>query len=199
MIHPRSTLRRSTHARRAGSLAAGLSLCAASLAACSDVGRSAAASAPADTTAGAVSFRLAGAGGAAIVVPAYINGRGPIDLILDTGATVTCLDSTLVRELALPRRRATIGTTVGVGGAGRVQLVQMDSLRVGEARAEELTACSLDLGALRLVGRDVRGLLGLNFLRSFRMTLDFERRTLHLTRPQDGRPSGSGALRRGAT
>ena len=120
------------------------------------------------------------------MVPAYINGRGPIDLILDTGATLTCLDSTLVRELALPPRRGTIGAAVGVGGAGRVQMVRVDSMRVGEARAQELTACSLDLAALRVVSRDVRGLLGLNFLRSFRMTLDFDRKTLQLTKPAEG-------------
>jgi predicted aspartyl protease len=176
---------------RASVLVAGLSLSTACLTACTDLGQSAAASAPADTTAGEVSFRFAGVGEAAIVVPAYINGRGPIDLILDTGATLTCLDSTLVRELALPPRRGTIGAAVGVGGAGRVQMVRVDSVRVGEARARELTACALDLGALRVVGKDVRGLLGLNFLRSFRMTLDFERRILHLTKPSDNRRSAS--------
>ena len=186
LSHGCTSPRRATR-RRAGSLIGFLCLCAASLAACSDVGRSAAASAPADSTAGAVGFRLAGVVGAAIVVPAYINGRGPIDLILDTGATLTCLDSALVRELALPPRRIAVGAAVGVGGSGRVQLARMDSLRVGEARAENITACTLDLGSLRLVGRDVRGLLGLNFLRSFRVTLDFERRTLQLTQPRERR------------
>src|SRR5215207_7528824 len=131
MIPNRSIPRRRSNGRRqAASLAVALTLCATSLGACADVGQSSAASAPADTTAGEVSFRLAGVGGAAIVVPAYINGRGPIDLILDTGATLTCLDTTLVRELALPPRRATIGAAIGVGGAGRVELVSMDSLRV---------------------------------------------------------------------
>ena len=177
--------------RRAASLLAVLSLCTAFLSACSNLGGSATASAPADTTAGEMSFRFAGAGGAAIVVPAYINGSGPIDLILDTGATLTCLDSTLVRELALPTRRGAIGAAVGVGGAGRVQIVNVDSMRVGQARAQELSVCALDLAGLRVVGRDVRGLLGLNFLRSFRMTLDFDRKTLQLTKPAEGGRSTS--------
>jgi predicted aspartyl protease len=184
------TTRRWIRWRQLGTFAASLLLCLASVLSCSDLGQSNAASAPADTVAGTVSFRLAGAGGAAIVVPVYINGRGPIDLILDTGATFTCLDSTLVRELALPARVASIGAAVGVGGSGAVRLVRVDSLRVGEVRVRALTACELDLAGLRVIGKDVRGLLGLNFLRNFRMTLDFDRRTLQLTKPQsEGRTS----------
>jgi hypothetical protein len=58
-------------------------------------------------------------------------------------------------------------------------------MRVGAASARGLTACALDLQVLRRVGPEVRGLLGLNFLRGFRVTLDFEREVLRLTRPQN--------------
>lgn len=152
--------------------------------ACSDIGGSASASAPADTAAGEVSFRLAGPGGAAMVVPAYINGEGPYDLILDTGATLTCLDASLVAELSLPERRAVRGTAVGIGGSGRVQIVAVDSLRVGNASTSGLSACALDLQALRTIGEEVRGLLGLDFLKSYRVTMDFEREVLVLTRAE---------------
>jgi predicted aspartyl protease len=156
---------------------------ASTLAACADVSGSKASSAPADTTHGGMSFRLAGANGAAIVVPAYINGRGPFELILDTGATLTCLDSSLTRELTLPVQHAVIGAGVGVAGSGRVQVVRIDSMRVGAASSKGLNACAMNLSNLRIVGANVRGLLGLNFLRNFRMTLDFDRHTLHLTEP----------------
>jgi aspartyl protease len=153
--------------------------------ACTDVSGSGGSSAPIDTTAGAIQFRLAGPNGAAIVVPAYIDGRGPFDLILDTGATLTCLDSSLARELALPVQHATIGAGIGVGGSGRVQLVRIDSLRVGRSTVTRLNACALNLSNLRIIGGGVRGLLGLNFVRNFRVTLDFDRQTLHLTKPTD--------------
>ena len=42
------------------------------------------------------------------------------------------------------------------------------------------TDCAIDLQALRVVGANVRGLLGLNVLREFRVTLDFERQILRL-------------------
>jgi predicted aspartyl protease len=166
-------------------LAAGGLLPAAGLAGCSDVrwprGTD---GAPADTTTGEVRFRMAGPGGAAIVVPVSVDGHDPVDLILDTGATLTCVDTALARAWALPEQRMAVGMAVGIGAAGRVRLHTADSLRVGTTSARRVTVCSMDLQALRAVGSDVRGLLGLNVLRNYRVTLDFERRVLQLAPPR---------------
>lgn len=135
---------------------------------------------PPDSTAGEVAFELAGPGGAALVVPVHLNGQGPFDFVLDTGATLTCVDQEVARRLGLPEARGMRGVGAGAGGAGQMRLVTLDSLRVGAARAEELTACALDLEHTARVGLEIDGLLGLNFLRSFRVTLDFEREVLHL-------------------
>ena len=149
---------------------------------CADVGRTDA-TPPADSAAGETAFQLAGAGGAAMVVPVFINGRGPIDLILDTGATITCVDTSLARELALPEQRLTVGTAIGVGGVGRVRLHRVDSLRVAGAVARRLNVCSMDLSGMRAVAPSVRGLLGLNVLKPFRVTIDFRRSVVRLEAP----------------
>lgn len=162
-----------------------LTLAALQLTAC-DIAAPARVSVPADSLAGEVPFRLAGAGGAMLLVAVMVNGDGPYDLVLDTGATLTCLDSQLVSDLELPRAAGAFGYGAGVGGSGRVDLVRVDSIRLGEAQAEELTACVLDLahlGQLHGVGASgtrVHGLLGLNFLRNYRVTLDFERNIVSL-------------------
>lgn len=140
-------------------------------------------SVPADSAAGETAFRLAGPGGAALVVPVYLDGKGPFDLILDTGATLTCVDEALARELGLRERVGAIGGAVGVGGAGRVRLYALDSLRLGATSAAGLTVCAIDLGGLAAVSPGTRGLLGLNFLKSFRVTLDFERAVVRLEAP----------------
>jgi predicted aspartyl protease len=100
--------------------------------------------------------------------------------VLDTGATITCVDLPLAERLNLPEQRGQIGLGAGVGGAGRVRLVGIDSLRLGAAEASGLTACVLDLQQVRAISPDVAGLLGLNFLKEFRVTLDFERNILLL-------------------
>jgi predicted aspartyl protease len=136
-----------------------------------------------DSTAGEVAFELAGPGGVALIVPVYLNGAGPFQLVLDTGATITCVDDGIAQRLELPERRGQIGYGAGVGATGRVRLVGLDSIRVGGAVATDITACVLDLAQLKAVSPRVDGLLGLNFLRAYRVTLDFERSVLMLQRP----------------
>lgn len=136
----------------------------------------------ADTAAGEVPLRVAGRGGAVLLVGVHINGTGPYNLVLDTGATLTCIDERLARELALPRKTGAVGLGAGVGGSSRVTLVQVDSIRVGSSTVANLTACVLDLRHLRDLGAGgVNGLLGLNFLSTFHVTLDFEQRLMTLS------------------
>jgi predicted aspartyl protease len=137
-------------------------------------------SAPADSAAGEVAFEMAGPNEAAFVVPVHINGRGPVNFVLDTGATLTCIDVSLARELQLPEEGAMTGVAIGAMAAGAIETVRMDSLRIGNAAAYDIAACRLDLEPLRRA-LGVQGLVGLNFLKQFDVGIDFERRVLTLT------------------
>ncbi|HEY8310114.1 MAG TPA: retropepsin-like aspartic protease [Gemmatimonadaceae bacterium] len=138
---------------------------------------------PPDSAASEISFRLSPRA-SAILISAYVNGKGPVDLILDTGSTLTCLDDSLTRELKLPRRIGAVGVGAGIGMSEAVQLLRVDSLRVGSAAASNITVCALDLGSLKRASPTARGLLGLNFLKSFRVNIDFQRRVLQLSAPR---------------
>lgn len=149
---------------------------------CGELGTPSRATVPPDSAAGEVPFQLVGANATAIVVPAVLNGRDSVSLILDTGATLTCLDSDVVRALNLSERTGTVGAGVSLGRSGRMRLMKLDSIRVGAASATDVTVCAVDLSNVRALSPNVRGLLGLNFLRHFRVTLDFERNVLRLQR-----------------
>jgi predicted aspartyl protease len=136
---------------------------------------------------GEVAIELAGPGEAAIVVPVLINGQGPFSFVLDTGATITCLDQELAARLELPAATGMRGFGAGIGGSGAVSLVKIEMLEVGEAAARDLVACTLDLGAISAIGIEAEGLLGLNFLKPYRMTLDFQRAVLRLETPEGDR------------
>lgn len=138
---------------------------------------------PVDSAAGEIKFELAGPGGAAVVVPVVINGQGPFDFALDTGATLTCIDQEIAKKLGLAEERGVRGIGAGMGTAGRISLVRVDSVRVGGAQVNDLMACALDLRHIETIGLGIDGLLGLNFLKSFRMTLDFQRDVLLLRTP----------------
>lgn len=139
--------------------------------------------APADSAAGEIAFQLAGQNGAAVLVPVSINGEGPFDFVLDTGATMTCIDAALADRLQLPPLTGAMGMGAGATGSGRLRLVRIDSVRVAGASATGLPGCVLDLAHIQDVGFEADGLLGLNFLKPFRVTLDFERSVLILRAP----------------
>lgn len=70
------------------------------------------------------------------------------------------------------------------GGGGNVTAsrVQLSSLAVGAARQEDLTAAASDfLTPLNAaLGSKLQGIVGYNFLRSYRVTLDYPRGALRL-------------------
>lgn len=151
---------------------------------CVDTGAPERAEVTTETGEAGVPIRLAGPGGAALLVPVRINGTGPYDFVLDTGATLTCLDSALADSLGLPEASGRIGVGAGIGGRpGSMRMIRIDSLSVGDAAAEGLTGCAVDLEQFRELGLEAHGLLGLNFLTSFRVALDFEAERLTLTDP----------------
>ncbi len=158
-----------------------VALAAPALGACG-VGGPSRVTTPADSAAGEIAFDLVGPGEAALVVPVEINGEGPFQFILDTGATLTCVADSTAARLDLPERPSA-GVGVGVGGTGRLRLARVDSLRIGEARAYDLPVCLIDLAHAGIIGAPIDGLVGLNVLKEFRVSLDFERRVLRLDDP----------------
>lgn len=131
---------------------------------------------------GQVRFEMAPPNDAAILVPVKINGQGPYTFILDTGATFTCIDQKLVDKLKLPEWRGQFGVGV-LMPAGDVRLVSLDSFEVGQIKATDMKACAIEFSRLQAGGLDAQGLVGLNFLKSFRMSIDFKNKILHLEKP----------------
>jgi hypothetical protein len=64
-----------------------------------------------------------------------------------------------------------------------MKLLKIDTLEVGEAKATGLTVCSIDLNRIAPPGAGIKGLVGLNFLKSYRVTIDFEKKSLRLEKP----------------
>jgi predicted aspartyl protease len=139
--------------------------------------------APAAVRPGEVRIEMAGPNGAAVLVPVTINGQGPFKFVLDTGATMTTIEPSLAGSLGLREAVGARGYGAGIGGAGAIKLVQAESVQMGTASAKDIMLGVVDLQALKLIGPEVKGLIGLNFLKPYRMTIDFQRQTLQLETP----------------
>jgi predicted aspartyl protease len=117
-------------------------------------------------------FRLAGGAQPVILLPVQVNGRGPFDFILDTGAGTSLVSSELGREFDIK----IVGSTDGQGAGGKVSvsLAKVDSLAVGESKVSDVDVGIIDLSNIgKTVGERVDGDLGYNFLKHFRVTINY--------------------------
>lgn len=101
-----------------------------------------------------------------MVVPVYINGRGPFGFVVDTGASVSVVASELVDVCSLPP--AGQANVHGIAGVEPANLAQVRRLAVGEVASSNLVIPTLPRARL---GAD--GLLGVDMLKGRQMRLDF--------------------------
>ena len=119
-----------------------------------------------------VKFRLAGGAQPLILLPVQVNDRGPFDFILDTGAGTSLLSSDLAKELNVE----IIGSKDGhsAGGKVSVSLAKVDSLAVGETKLLDVDVGVVDLAHIgKTIGAKIDGDLGYNFLKYFRVTINY--------------------------
>jgi predicted aspartyl protease len=127
-----------------------------------------------------IAFRYANAEDPLLVVPTLVNEKGPYDFALDTGASRTVISLELAAEFGLTAEK--ISQMTAGGGNGTVSRVQLSSLAIGAARQQNLAAAASDfLTQLNAeLGSKLHGIVGYDFLRHYRVTLDYPREALTL-------------------
>jgi len=114
-----------------------------------------------------------------IIVPVTFNDSVTGNLVLDTGAGQTMISKRIANDLRLYSTGS--GTRIGIGGAVAVATATLDAVRVGEADVKNLRVSIHDIP----FNAFEEGLLGMDFLGRFQMSLDIEKRVLILA-PRKG-------------
>src|SRR6516164_3164445 len=97
-----------------------------------------------------------------IVVAVSINHSGPYNFLLDTGTQMTMIDPTLAGELHLA---ASGEAGVRSGGVNvSAPMAQLDLVEAGSHQVAGLKVVVVDLGVQQGKTRDLRGVLGEDFL-----------------------------------
>lgn len=127
------------------------------------------------------------------VVEAELNGH-PIRLVVDTGASHTCLDKSMVKKYAaaeLHSEHSPFGnsasskdTVMGLGGRRLSHaLYTLDTLSIGGLKLESYTVVAVRMSninkMLKWVGQEsIAGLLGCDVLQAHKACMDFERQVI---------------------
>jgi predicted aspartyl protease len=113
-----------------------------------------------------------------MLAPVNINGQGPFNFLLDTGANVSCVSNRLMQRLSLiSGESAPVHTVVGVRDR---PIVTLDRLQVGPRKRKNVRA-----PALPIKGPEVDGVLGVDWLKGQRLVLDFKGKTLEITKSRN--------------
>ena len=119
-----------------------------------------------------VKFRLAGGAQPLILLPVHVYEHGPFDFILDTGAGTSLLTPELAKRLDVQIMGSKEGDSAG--GKVAVSLGKADSLTVGEIRIRDVDLGIVDLAHVgKTIGAKIDGDLGYNFLKHFRLTINY--------------------------
>jgi predicted aspartyl protease len=127
-------------------------------------------------------------GSALVVVEVEINGKGPYSFALDTGASLSLIDSDLAQQLRLPVAGPPVDIA-GVGGKQRVTPVRVSVWALGAATLPEKVITSAALPDLRR-SAGIVGLLGSDVLSTFSsVTIDYANSDVVVTSPPEATPS----------
>lgn len=113
-----------------------------------------------------------------MTAPVLINGKGPYDFVIDTGANRTVIARDLAATLEL--RASGKAQIHGIAGVEPSETVSIDRLDIGKVTSRRLRAPMLDRARL---GAD--GLLGVDVLKGRRVAMDFKRNLFTISKPDD--------------
>lgn len=112
-----------------------------------------------------------------IIIPLYINNKGPYNFILDTGVgPLVITDTTIIKELNLKDLRPIKISGLGKGMEIDAFLTNQISAKVGKANINHIPTAILKsdiLGLSNYMGTRIYGLLGYYFFNSFTVEINY--------------------------
>ena len=127
------------------------------------------------------------------LVPVTINGSGPYDFILDTGASLTLIDNELAKELKLPDLGASeVGSPAG--GTVPTMITRFERLEVGGAVITASPGEAMDLAGFFAMEGAPRGVMSASHFRGLLLTFDYPGERIVLRKGSLSEPNGRDVL-----
>src|SRR5438552_9075138 len=127
-----------------------------------------------------IAIRLAHPAKPLILVDIYANGRGPFQFAIDTGTSTTAITPELAKELNVAT--SAIPPVTSGGGHVDVTVGTLQSFQVGGAKIDNLAVIVADFFSMlsQAVGAKLDGIVGYNFLRDYKVVIDYPNELLSL-------------------
>lgn len=128
----------------------------------------------------AIPFTLAAPAQAIVLVDVFLNSVGPFSFSVDTGATVTNISRSVAQQFNL--KESSIHQIDMGGGHVSGSLVRMKEVKLGDKKVPNLNVFAVDyLNRLsEVLGKNIDGILGYDFLKHFEIVIDYSSHILLL-------------------
>jgi hypothetical protein len=114
-----------------------------------------------------------------IFLEVKINGKGPFNMMLDTGTTPSALDLVTAKKLGLNPTSSGQNAAGGGTGANEFYDVKPLNISVGNLKAKNIETSAGDLSAIsNALGKPLDGVLGHSFLNNRIIQIDYPKRVL---------------------
>src|SRR5713101_3460573 len=125
-------------------------------------------------------FRLAGGAQPLILVDVHANGRGPFQFAIDTGTSTTAIAPELAKQLGI--EGSPVGPVTTGGAPVDVRAGNIESFQLGGAKIDNMAAVIADFFTMlnAAIGAKLDGIVGYNFLRNYKVVIDYPGETLTL-------------------
>jgi predicted aspartyl protease len=111
-----------------------------------------------------------------VVIPVLLNGRGPYQFLLDTGATHSIMSGALAGELNIPAGKGE--TLITAGGRVPVSIASIETIQIGGLRITQARIAVTNADLLRTLHVD--GIIGADYLKQFKISIDYTHRLLSI-------------------
>ena len=110
-----------------------------------------------------------------VIVQVKVNGKGPYNMLLDTGAEQCGIDLNTASELSLKLTPVGSGKVVATGKKeNSLFLTKLPQIQLGSLTAKDLLAVATDFSKIsQRIGIPVHGVVGYNFLKSRIVQFDY--------------------------
>ena len=127
-----------------------------------------------------IAIRLAHPAKPLILVDIYANGRGPFQFAIDTGTSTTAITPELAKELNVAT--SPIPPVTSGGAHVNVTAGVLQSFQVGGAKIDNLAVIVADFFSVlsQAIGAKLDGIVGYNFLRDYKVVIDYPNELLSL-------------------
>jgi predicted aspartyl protease len=116
-----------------------------------------------------------------IILQVKVNGKGPFNMLLDTGTDPSVIDLTTARELGLKLQPLDRRATGGGTEANLIYRTSLPVVEVGPLKAKNLETVAIDLSKMSArLGKTLHGVLGHSLLNGRIVQIDYANRIVRL-------------------